>query len=202
MKKLLITGGAGLVGKYISQDLASEYDVAVADKVAPGFDVKYYNVDVTKSVTLKSITGQFDAIIHLAGAHPSPSNAEMDETFYVNTLGTFNIMHFAAVSGVKKVLFASTDTVLGFPFAKNPRPPLYFPIDEQHPLEPQDTHGLSKLCAEETMKSFARAYGISAVALRFPWVWVPEGQRAREVSSPNFRLQKLVQKSVGVGRRA
>ncbi|MFZ1080529.1 MAG: NAD(P)-dependent oxidoreductase [Candidatus Kryptoniota bacterium] len=173
MKKLLITGGAGLVGKYLTQDLAVEYEVAIADIVKPNFDVKFYKVDVTESNTLKTITESFDAILHLAGI-PHPLNDPPEKIFYTNTCGTFNIMQFAAQRGVRKVVLASSESTLGFAFAARPLVPLYFPIDEQHPLEPQDAYGLSKLCAEEIMKSFSRAHGVSTVALRFPWIWVPE----------------------------
>ena len=172
MKKLLITGGAGLVGKYVTQDLASHYEVAVADKVKPDFDVKFFEVDVTKSKTFKAINEKFDVIVHLAGI-PHPLAHPAEEVFFVNTFGTFNTMQFAADNDVSKVVLASSESTLGFAFAKRNHVPVYFPIDEQHPLQPQDAYGLSKLCCEETMKSFSRAYGIQTVALRFPWIWVP-----------------------------
>lgn len=173
MKKILITGGSGLVGKYVAQDLASHYEVVVADKVKPNFDVKFHKVDVTQSESLKTIKNKFDAILHLAGI-PHPLNDPAEKVFHVNTFGTFNIMQFAAENGIKKVVLASSESTLGFAFAKRTHAPLYFPIDEQHPLAPQDAYGLSKVCSEEILKGFSRAYGIHTVALRFPWIWVPE----------------------------
>lgn len=173
MKKVLVTGGAGLVGRNVAQDLASHYEVVVADKVKPNFDVKFYQIDVTKSETLMTIKEGFDAIIHLAGI-PHPLNDPAERVFYVNTFGTFNVMQFAAENSIGKVVLASSESTLGFAFAKRPHTPLYFPIDEQHPLEPQDSYGLSKLCSEEIMKSYSRAYGIHTIALRFPWIWVQE----------------------------
>lgn len=173
MKKILITGGSGLVGKYVAQSLAADYDVTVADKVEPKFDVRFLRVDVTKSSDLRSIQGSFDAILHLAGI-PHPLNDPPEDVFHVNTFGTFNIAQFAANRSIKKVILASSESVLGFAFARRPHAPLYFPIDEQHPLEPQDSYGLSKLCSEEILKNFSRAYDMHNIALRFPWIWVPE----------------------------
>lgn len=173
MKKLLITGGSGLVGKYVAKDLSADYEVAVADKNEPDFDVKFYKIDVTRNETFETIEETFDAVLHFAGI-PTPLNDPEEVVFQVNTLGTFNTLQFAAAKGVKKVVFASSESTLGFAFAKQAHNPFYFPIDEQHPLEPQDAYGLSKLCSEEILKSFSRAYGIHTVALRFPWIWVPE----------------------------
>ncbi len=170
---MLITGGAGLVGKYIVKDLASQYEVVVADKIKPDFDISFHQVDVTNIESLKTISKNFDVILHLAGI-PHPLNDPPERVFYVNTFGTYNVMQFAAENGVKKVLLASSESTLGFAFAKRPSAPFYFPIDEQHPLAPQESYGLSKLCAEEIMKSFSRGNGIQTVALRFPWIWVDE----------------------------
>ncbi len=173
MKRILITGGSGLVGRYVAKDLSTDYEVAVADKNEPEFDVKYYRIDVTESESFKGIQDEFDVVLHLAGI-PTPLNDPEELVFKVNTLGTFNALRFAAEKKVKKVILASSESVLGFAFARQSHVPLYFPIDEQHPLEPQDAYGLSKLCSEEVLKSFSRAYGIHSVSLRFPWIWVPE----------------------------
>lgn len=173
MKRVLVTGGSGLVGKYVAKDLSADYEVSVADKNEPGLDVNFYSVDVTRSESFKIVEDGFDVILHLAGI-PTPLNDPAEMVFEVNTLGTFNTLRFAAERNVKKVILASSESVLGFAFARQSHTPLYFPIDEQHPLEPQDAYGLSKLCSEEVMKSFSRAYGIHSVSLRFPWIWVPE----------------------------
>ncbi len=179
MKKVLITGGSGLVGKYVAMDLAADYDVAVADRTEPGFDVKFYKVDVTDNATFKVIPDTFDVVLHLAGI-PHPLNDPEETVFHVNTFGTFNTLQFAAARGVPKVILASSESTLGFAFAKKPHNPLYFPIDEQHPLEPQDAYGLSKVCSEEILKSFSRGYDMHTVALRFPWIWVPEDKERQQ----------------------
>lgn len=173
MRKVLVTGGSGLVGKYVAQELSRSYEVTVLDKTEPSYKTNFIIADITSTEELSKIETDFDAIVHLAGI-PHPLNDPPEKVFFVNTVGTFNLMQFATKRGIRKVILASSESTLGFAFAKNAHEPLYFPIDEQHPLQPQDPYGLSKVCAEEILKSYNRAYGIQTIALRFPWIWVPE----------------------------
>ncbi|HEY9164840.1 MAG TPA: NAD(P)-dependent oxidoreductase [Candidatus Kryptonia bacterium] len=179
MKRILITGGAGLVGKYVTNDLATDYEVTVLDKKKPAADVEFIEADLTDASSIKAHDEHFDAILHLAGI-PHPLNDPAERVFTVNTLGTFTVMQFAADKGIKKVVLASSESTLGFAFARRAASPDYFPIDEQHPLLPQDPYGLSKVCSEEILKSYSRAYQIQTVALRFPWIWVPD-EKEKEV---------------------
>jgi nucleoside-diphosphate-sugar epimerase len=91
-----------------------------------------------------------------------------DETFRVNTMGTFYVMDAARRLGVKMVAMASTFYVLALDFAIADLPfeVHYLPIDEDHPLEPESTYGLSKICGEEILAAFQRAYGIKTAAFR------------------------------------
>jgi UDP-glucose 4-epimerase len=68
----------------------------------------------------------------------------------------------------------SSESTLGFAFATLPMTPLYIPIDEQHPLRPQDPYGLSKVACESMCAGFSRRIGMRTVCLRAPWIWVPE----------------------------
>ncbi|MGB9694286.1 MAG: NAD-dependent epimerase/dehydratase family protein, partial [Fervidobacterium sp.] len=143
------------------------------DKKEPSYNANFISADVTSTEELSKINNTYDAILHLAGI-PHPLTEPPEKVFTVNTVGTFNLMQFAAERKIKKVILASSESTLGFAFAKHSHEPLYFPIDEQHPLQPQDPYGLSKVCAEEILKTYNRAYGIQTIALRFPWIWVPE----------------------------
>jgi nucleoside-diphosphate-sugar epimerase len=83
----------------------------------------------------------------------------------------------AARNGIKKVVFTSSESTLGFAFMKNRMVPEYVPIDEQHPLRPQDPYGLSKVIGEQICRSYTLQYGIRTICLREPWIWVPEAEQ-------------------------
>lgn len=102
-----------------------------------------------------------------------------DETMRVNTMGTFYLMDAARRLGVQTVIMASTYFVLGVGnrISSSPFKVSYLPIDEKHPLRPEDTYSLSKLLAEEILSAFNRAYGIRTVALRLLGVHYPEHAR-------------------------
>ena len=90
------------------------------------------------------------------------------DTMEINTMGTFYIMDAARRLGVKKVIFASSYFVLGIGFrlSGTTYQPAYLPMDEEHPLWPEDVYSLSKVLGEEICQSFTRAYGIQTVAMR------------------------------------
>jgi nucleoside-diphosphate-sugar epimerase len=94
-------------------------------------------------------------------------------TMEINTMGTFYIMDAARRLGVKKVVAASSYFVLGLGYRLSGTPflPDYLPMDEEHPLWPEDTYSLSKVLNEETYRAFARAYGMQVTALRLLGVY-------------------------------
>ena len=90
------------------------------------------------------------------------------DTMEINTMGTYYVMDAARRLGVKKVIFASSYFVLGIGFrlSGTTYQPHYLPMDENHPLLPEDVYSLSKVLGEEICESFTRAYGIQTVAMR------------------------------------
>jgi nucleoside-diphosphate-sugar epimerase len=105
---------------------------------------------------------------------PHPLNDPAEKVFTANTVGTFNVLEAAARCGIKKLVFISSESVLGFAFATQFMAPAYIPIDEKHPLRPHDPYGLSKLLAEQICQSYSLRHGIQTVCLRPPWIWVPD----------------------------
>jgi nucleoside-diphosphate-sugar epimerase len=88
-------------------------------------------------------------------------------------MSAFNVLEAASTLGIKRVVSASSVSVLGFPFFEQPFAPDYVPIDEAHPLLPQDAYALSKRIGEELADGFARRGRLSVVSLRFPWIHTP-----------------------------
>ena len=172
--KILVTGGSGLVGKHTVNFLARTHKVSVLDIKEPPSDHPFYHVDVMDlPALLKTFALGFDAIVHMAGI-PHPLNDPAEKVFQLNVLGTFNVLEAAAQLGVKKIVFISSESVLGFAFMTKMIVPMYIPIDEEHPLSPQDPYGLSKLLGEQTCRSYALRYGMKTICFRPAWIWVPE----------------------------
>jgi UDP-glucose 4-epimerase len=176
--KILVTGGSGMVGKYIVEELLRHhYDIGVLDIVPPKQNgLIFHNVDVLKLNDVEKAMKGYDAVIHAAGI-PHPLNDPAERVFNVNVNGTFNVLESAARTGIKKVIFTSSESTLGFAFMNNRMVPEYIPIDELHPMRPQDPYGLSKVIGEQICRTYSAQYGISTVCLREPWIWVPEPEQ-------------------------
>ena len=106
-----------------------------------------------------------DAVVHLA-ANPKPDSTLVEGAgrFYGNTMSTYNIFNAATLLGIKRVVWASSETVLGLPFVDPP--PNFAPVDESHTY-PNSSYALSKAVCEEMARQFYRWSGTSFVGLRF-----------------------------------
>jgi nucleoside-diphosphate-sugar epimerase len=155
--RVVVTGGSGKLGSACVADLASHaYDVVIFDRVRPPSlpaDSIFVPVDLTDyGQVLDAMLGieerylQVDALVHLA-AIPAPGVMPNRATFANNMNSTWNIVSAARRAGVKNIVWASSETVLGLPFDT---PPPYVPVDENYPPRPESTYSLVKTL-EETM---------------------------------------------------
>lgn len=111
---------------------------------------------------------RFDAVLHLAGI-PKPGATTDEEAFRANVLGTYNVFSAAARLGIGRVVWASSETVLGLPFAD---PPQFAPVDETHPLLPNWSYALGKLVGETMAEQFVRWNpAMAIISLRFSNVY-------------------------------
>ena len=108
---------------------------------------------------------KFDAVVHFA-AVPRLLQTSDNECYRVNTLGTYNVIDAAVKMGVRKVIFASSETTYGVCFADGEVKPEYLPIDEDHPTVPEDSYAMSKVVNEATAKSFQKRTGFDIYGLR------------------------------------
>jgi nucleoside-diphosphate-sugar epimerase len=180
--KIVVTGGSGRLGSYVIRALIENgHEVTSVDRVHPktgGIDqilegFTRITADVTDLGSVYDILNGQDAVIHLA-ALIDPRFFASSDVFSTNVLSTFNVIQAAWQFNVKRIVIASTATIIGTQFAYKDFDPLYFPIDEEHPVYPQDCYALSKLVGEEIAKSFVRRGKISVIALRFAWIQTPE----------------------------
>ncbi len=174
MARLAVTGGSGLVGRHITAHLRQRHEVAVLDLVPPPLpEVRFIQVDILDLEALEKALAGCDVVVHMA-AIPLPLEHPPERVFLINALGTFNVLEAAVRCGVKRLVFFSSESVLGFSFMEKRIWPDYLPIDEDHPLRPQDPYALSKLVGEEICRAYSRRFEIQTIALRPPWIWVPE----------------------------
>lgn len=167
MKKVVITGGNGLLGKVVVEHFVKEgYKVVSVDRTrAVNPKAKSMVADLTKLGECYGILEGADAVIHLA-AIPVAYSHPNEVTFQNNVMSTYNILEACGGLGIQKAVIASSESSYGICFAKGQLLPKYVPIDEDHPQLPEDCYGLSKVVNEETGAMFHRRTGMQVVSMR------------------------------------
>jgi len=155
---IAVTGGSGKLGRGVIAWLQQAgYDVVNLDRApAPGGPARpagFIELDLTDAgQVIDALSGveerfeKLDAVIHLA-AVPAPGLLSNVATFHNNMLSSFNVFEACRKAGIKRIIHASSETVLGLPFDV---PPPYIPVDEEYPAVPNSTYSLVKHL-EETM---------------------------------------------------
>lgn len=181
-KRILFTGGSGKAGRHTVPWLVEAgYEVHNIDLVplnSPG--VTNLQADITDAGQVYNVLSMhrdfpdldqgrgvqpFDAVVHFA-AVPRILIKPDNETFRINTMGTYNVIEAAAKLGVKKIIVASSETTYGVCFAEGHRDFHQFPLEEDYDVNPMDSYGLSKVLNEKTARAFAERFGIDIYALR------------------------------------
>lgn len=184
--RIVVTGGSGKLGRVVVQDLVDHgYDVINVDLAPPAHAVcPFLRADladygqVVDALSSHPSVGAGEsaelvvphAVVHLA-AVPAPRLKPNAETFRNNTVSDYNVFEASRRLGVKKVVYASSETVLGLPFAD---PPPYAPIDEAAPPCPNSAYSLAKLLMETSAAQMCRwDPAVSMIGLRFSNVMEP-----------------------------
>lgn len=178
--RILFTGGSGKAGRHALPWLkARGYQILNADLVPlDGFD--HIEADLTDAGQVQNIMRSyanfdelesgdgapaFDAVVHFA-AVPRILLKPDNETFRINTLSTYNVIDAALRAGIRKIIFASSETTYGICFWPGEKRPDYVPIDEDHPTIPADSYAMSKVVNEATARSFQARSGADIYGLR------------------------------------
>jgi len=195
--KIAVTGGSGKVGRAVVRDLLEHgHEVLNIDRHAPdparSAAAPFLPADLTdygqalEAVSGAGVLSGIEAVVHLA-AIPSPVHATPDVTFAVNIRSTHAVFSAATRLGLRRVVWASSETTLGLPFD---RPPDYAPVDEQHSLRPESSYALSKVLGEEMARQFSRWSGIPFIGLRFSNVM----EREDYLRFPSYWEDPLIRK--------
>lgn len=184
--RVLVTGARGKVGRTAAARLSHlGHDVLGTDLAAPVYErdepgaVPYRRADLTDAGACWSLVQGVQAVVH-AAALPDPLHDPPHVVFGNNLLSTFNVLEAAVGSGVARVVHVSSETAPGFFFPYREQLPAYVPVDEQHPLLPQDPYALAKVFGEQLCDAAARRSDLTCVSVRPSWVcW--EGNYARNL---------------------
>jgi nucleoside-diphosphate-sugar epimerase len=184
MARVAVTGSSGRLGRAVVDDLIGHgFDVVALDRVpssSPG--ARSTVVDLTDfgqaAEALSAVDDRHDgvdALVHLA-AIPAPGLRTNAATFANNATASYNVYSAALRAGVRKIVWASSETVLGLPFDE---PPPYVPVDEEYPPRPNSTYSLVKTLEEELARQLCRWHpDLSMTGLRFSNVMYPEDYAA------------------------
>ncbi|WP_341996809.1 NAD(P)-dependent oxidoreductase [Microbacterium sp. LWH7-1.2] len=180
--RIALTGSSGKLGTVVARELrASGYDVIGLDVVGtrgPDFvqvDLTDYGQVVDALSAVNDRHDGFDAVVHL-GAIPAPGIRSDVATFHNNMNATFNVFWAAVRLGIRRIVYASSETVLGLPFDA---PPPYIPVDEEYPPRPESVYSLVKTLEERMAVELVRWHpDLSITGLRFSNVMVPEDYEA------------------------
>lgn len=185
MPKVVVTGGTGKLGRATVRDLmANGYEVLNIDTAGPRQQQSpFTRIDLTDygqvfaalNGDIDQHEGKADAVVHLA-AVPAPGLYANATTFKNNMPASYNVFEAARRAGIKNVVFASSETVLGLPFDT---PPPYVPVDEEYFPRPESAYSLGKLLEETMAAQYCRwDPQLKMAGMRFSNVMDPEDYQA------------------------
>lgn len=189
MKKIVVTGGSGKAGRAVVRDLLEAgYNVINVDSVAPHEVLgTFRQADLTDLGQVLEVMHGADGVVQLA-AIPNPDRFTPALIFQNNTMVAYNVFTAAILLKMERVVWASSETVLGLPFEREQ--PAYAPIDEGHPPYPETSYALSKLITETMAEQMNRLSEIPFIGLRISNIKEPEQYREFPSYWDNPRLRK------------
>lgn len=176
--RIALTGSSGKLGTVVARELrAAGHEVIGLDvrgERGPGFvqvDLTDYGQVIDSLAGVNDQHDGIDALVHL-GAIPAPGIRSDIATFHNNMTSTFNVFWAAVRLGIDRIVYASSETVLGLPFDIDPP---YIPVDEDYAPRPESVYSLVKVLEEHLATELVRWHPeLSITALRFSNVMVPE----------------------------
>jgi NAD+ dependent glucose-6-phosphate dehydrogenase len=164
-KKVLITGAAGRIGSSLAERLKDAYDLRLhyhrnRPENPPSGDV--ITADISKYEEIAPAMAGVDAVVHMAG--DPRTTAPWSDILERNIVGAYNVFESARQAGVPKVVFASTNHVMGM-YDRDRQWPIY----AAQPVRPDSLYGVSKAFGENLGRHYVDQYGMSVICLRIGW---------------------------------
>ena len=199
--KVLVIGGAGYIGSHVVKEMMKAgHEVTVFDNLSSGLRCNlfpkngfiYGNILIPTEIEAAFAQG-FDAFVHLAAFKAAGESMEKPEKYSVNNItGTLNIMNAAVKYNCKKMIFSSSAAVFGAPE--------YLPIDEEHPKNPENYYGFTKLEIERFMAWYDKLKGLRFGALRYfnAAGYDPDGEIRGLEQNPANLLPRVMEVAAGM----
>ena len=199
--KVLVIGGAGYIGSHVVKEMMKAgHEVTVFDNLSSGLrcnlfpknDFIYGNILIERDLDQAFARG-FDAFVHLAAFKAAGESMVEPEKYSINNItGTLNIMNAAVKHNCKRMIFSSSAAVFGSPE--------YLPIDEDHPKNPENYYGFTKLEIERFMNWYDQLRGMRFAALRYfnAAGYDPEGEIRGLEQNPANLLPRVMEVAAGM----
>lgn len=175
--KILLTGGAGNVGGYVSREL-SRHNMphTILDMRKPAVledGTTFVQCDLMNLAQTRDMVNGYDVVLHLA-AIPNAFVDPPEHVMAVNMVTCFNVLEAVRHNHIPRIVYAGSESSTGFGIHDVVLKPEYLPIDEAHPLWPHESYSFTKRFGEEMAENYARAFGVEVISLRYCGVWMKQ----------------------------
>lgn len=200
--RILVTGGAGYIGSHIVKELnkRSGYEIVVVDTMDKGNQInlfpqnEFIQGDISDSNILKKVfSKKVDAVFHFAAWKGAGESMILPEKYSLNNInGTLILLTTMVENGCKNMIFSSSAAVYGAP--------VYLPLDENHPLNPENYYGYTKLAIEHNLQWYEKLKGLRFAALRYfnAAGYDPDGKIRGIERTPANLLPIIMETAVGI----
>jgi nucleoside-diphosphate-sugar epimerase len=173
MTHIIVTGAAGLLGRHVAGAYRAAGFVVTALDIDASAIGDVSQADLSDLATAMALIKDADCVAHIASI-PRPVGYAAEDVFCTNMTLMFNVLTAMEAAQIPKLIFASSFSVLGLPFAPAPIRLDCLPIDHSHKAQPQDIYAVTKWLGEEMVDAWVRRTANTALSVRMPWIQTPK----------------------------